>query len=278
VSTEPSSFSDQEPHRLRQVAESFGVNAERYDRARPRYPDALIQRVIAASPGVEFLDVGCGTGIGARQYRAAGCTVLGVEPDPRMAEFAKRTGVEIEIGKFENWDPSGRSFDAVVAGQAWHWVDPVLGARKAAQVLRPHGLLATYWHVFDPPSEVANAFDDVLQRVAPDAPLQNRPSDGSQPGNLGIEFQQGNLKRAVEGVRTSGGFCEPEQWRFEWQRHYTRDEWLDHLPTTGTLTQLAPDQLATVLEAVGTTIDSIGGGFTMEYITLAAAATRTGDA
>ena len=175
------------------------MNAERYDRARPRYPDALIQRVIAASPGVEFLDVGCGTGIGARQYRAAGCTVLGVEPDPRMAEFAKRTGVEIEIGKFENWDPSGRSFDAVVAGQAWHWVDPVLGARKAAQVLRPHGLLAMYWHVFDPPSEVANAFDDVLQRAAPDAPLQNRPSDGSQPGNLGIEFNR-EISRGLRKV------------------------------------------------------------------------------
>jgi SAM-dependent methyltransferase len=268
VSTEPSSFFDQEPHRLRQVAESFGVNADRYDRARPRYPDALIQRVIAASPGVEFLDVGCGTGIGARQYKAAGCTVLGVDPDARMAEVARRTGVEVEIGNFETWKPNGRSFDAVVAGQAWHWVDPVLGARKAAQVLRPRGLLAMYWHVFDPPSEVATAFDDVLQRVAPDAPVQN----------LGLELQQGNLNRAVEGIRTAGGFAEPEQWRYEWQRHYSRDEWLDHLPTTGALTQLAPDQLATVLEAVGTTIDSIGGGFTMEYITLAAAATRTGEA
>ena len=79
-------------------------------------------------------------------------------------------------------------------------------------------------------------------------------------------------------VGPEGGFAEPEQWRYEWQRHYSRDEWLDHLPTTGTLTQLAPDQLATVLEAVGTTIDSIGGGFNMEYVTLAAAATRTGDA
>jgi SAM-dependent methyltransferase len=244
------------------------LNADRYDRARPRYPDALIQRVIAASPGVEFLDVGCGTGIGARQYKAAGCTVLGVDPDARMAEFARRTGVEVEIGNFETWKPNGRSFDAVVAGQAWHWVDPVLGARKAAQVLRPHGLLAMYWHVFAPPGDVATAFDDVLQRVAPDAPLQN----------LGLELQQGNLDRAVEGIRTAGGFAEPEQWRYEWQRHYSRDEWLDHLPTTGALTQLAPDQLATVLEAVGTTIDSIGGGFTMEYITLAAAATRTGDA
>ena len=278
MSTEPSSFSGRQPHRLRQVAESFGVDAERYDRARPRYPGALIRRVIAASPGTEFLDVGCGTGIGARQYRAAGCKVFGVEPDTRMAEVARRTGVEVEIGKFEDWDAGGRSFDAVVAGQAWHWVDPVRGAGKAAQVLRPHGLLALYWHVFDPPREVADAFDDILQRVAPDAPLQNRPADSSQPGNPAFELQQDNLKRAVEGIRAAGGFGEPEQWRFEWQRHYARDEWLDHLPTTGTLTQLAPAQLATVLNAVGTAIDSIGGNFTMHYVTLAAAATRTGNA
>jgi SAM-dependent methyltransferase len=261
VSTE--SFSDYEPHQLRQVAESFGVDAARYDRARPRYPDALIRRVIAASPGVELLDVGCGTGIGARQYRAAGCTVLGVDVDERMAEVARRSGVEVELGKFEDWDPRGRSFDAVVAGQAWHWVDPVLGARKAAQVLRPNGLLALYWHVFDPPSQVGNAFDEVLQRVAPDAPLQNP----------GLQLQQANVKRAVEGIRTAGGFGEPDQWRYEWQREYTREEWLDHLLTTGTLTLLAPEQLASVVEAVGTAIDSLGGGFTMQYVTLAVAAT-----
>ena len=97
--TDPLPFSEQQLHQFRAVAESFGVDAERYDRARPRYPEALIERVIAASPGLEFLDVGCGTGIGARQYRASGCTVLGVEPDARMAEVAERTGVEVEIGK-----------------------------------------------------------------------------------------------------------------------------------------------------------------------------------
>jgi SAM-dependent methyltransferase len=272
VSTEPSPFSERQPHRLREVAESFGVDAERYDRARPRYPDALIERVIAASPGVDFLDVGCGTGLGARQYRAAGCTVLGVDVDARMAEFAQQTGIDVEIGTFEEWDPRGRSFDAVVAGQAWHWVDPVRGAAKAAQVLRPHGLLALYWHVFDPPSQVADAFDDVMERVAPDAPLWNRSTDSNDGGNPAFDLQQGNLRRAVDGIRTAGRFGEPEQWRFEWQRHYTRDEWLDHLPTTGTLTRLAPDQLATVLEAVATAIDGIGGGFTMQYVTLATAA------
>ncbi len=261
--TTESSFSALELHKFRQVAESFGVDAARYDRARPRYPEALIQRVIAASPGIEFLDVGCGTGIGARQYQAAGIEVLGVDVDERMADVARLSGVQVEFGKFEDWDPKGRTFDAVVAGQAWHWVDPLLGARNAAQVLRPHGLLALYWHVFDPPSVVGNAFDEVLQRVAPDAPLQNP----------GLQLQQANVKRAEAGIRAAGDFGEPEQWRYEWQREYTREEWLDHLLTTGTLTLLAPEQLATVQDAVGTAIDGIGGRFTMDYVTLAVAAT-----
>lgn len=253
---------DQEPHLLRQVAESFGIDAERYDRSRPAYPDELIQRVIAASPGTDFLDVGCGTGIGARQYRAAGVNVLGVDVDTRMADFARQTGIEVESGKFEEWDPCGRSFDAVVAGQAWHWVDPVRGALKAVEVLRPHGLLALYWHVFEPPAEIAEPFEEVMDRVAPDGPLKTP----------GLELQQRNLRRAVDGINTAGGFGEPEEWRFEWQRHYTRDEWLDHLGTTGQLTVLPPEQLATVLDTVGAAIDSIGGDFTMQYVTLATAA------
>lgn len=131
-----------EPHRHRQTAESFGVDAERYDRARPPYPQALVDRIVAASPGRHVLDVGAGTGIEARQFRAAGCTVLGVEPDERMAAFARRGRIEVEVARFEDWQPAGRQFDAVIAGTAWHWVDPVAGAAKAAQVLRPGGRLA----------------------------------------------------------------------------------------------------------------------------------------
>src|SRR6516165_6334275 len=116
-----------EPHQHRQVAESFGSDAERYDRARPGYPGALVERIVAASPGRDVLDVGCGTGICARLFQAAGCRVLGVDPDPRMAELARQGGTEAEVAKFEDWDPAGRTFDAVIAGQAWHWVDPDAG-------------------------------------------------------------------------------------------------------------------------------------------------------
>jgi SAM-dependent methyltransferase len=122
-----------EAHQYRLVAESFGSDAERYDRARPSYPGALVERIVAASPGPDVLDVGCGTGIAARQFQAAGCRVLGVDPDARMADLARQSGVESEVATFEAWDLGGREFDLVIAGQASHWVDPVVGAARAAQ-------------------------------------------------------------------------------------------------------------------------------------------------
>src|SRR5882757_626149 len=159
------------PDQARAIAESFGVDPAGYDRYRPSYPEALITRIIAGSPGPSLLNVGTGTGIEARQFQAAGCTVLGVEPDGRMAEFARGTGVETEVSTFESWDARGRRFDAVVAGTAWHWVDPVKGAAKAAEVLRPNGLIATFWHVFDLPKPIGQAFVTVYKRVVPDSPF-----------------------------------------------------------------------------------------------------------
>ncbi|WP_255952475.1 class I SAM-dependent methyltransferase [Streptomyces odontomachi] len=266
---------EREPHQYRQMAESFGMDPERYDRARPSYPDALVERIAATSPGPDVLDVGCGTGIAARQFQAAGCTVLGVDPDARMVEFARRTGIRAEVATFETWDPAGREFDAVVAGQAWHWVDPVGGVTKAARVLRPGGRLAVFGHAFDAPPEVNEAFSAVFRRVAPESPLAQQHAAG-QPVPTALEIYQTMFAKAAEGIRQAGGFDEPELWRFDWEQTYTRDEWLDHLPTTGTLTRLAPQALAEVLECVGAAIDRIGGGFTLPYTTLAATAVRAG--
>jgi SAM-dependent methyltransferase len=250
------------------MAESFGANAERYDRARAPYPGALVARVVAASPGPDFLDVGCGTGIASRQFAAAGRAVLGVDPDARMAEFARRTGVEVEVATFEEWDPAGRTFDAVVSGQAWHWVDPVAGAAKAARVLRPGGLLAAFAHVYDAPPSVAAALRSAMRRVVPDSPFYRAPSPGTAK-----ETYQRMFAMFADGMRQADGLGDPEQWEFGWERYYTREQWLELMPTTGGLTRLPPDALAGVLEEVGTAVDAIGGGFKMPFTTLAATAT-----
>jgi SAM-dependent methyltransferase len=259
-----------EPHRHRETAESFGSDAARYDRTRPPYPDALIDRVIASSPGRDILDVGCGTGIEARQFQAAGCTVLGVEPDARMAEFARRTGVNVEVATLEAWNPAGRYFDAVIAGTAWHWVDPVAGATKAAQVLQPQGLLAPFHHVFQYPPEVMEALATAYRQVAPDSPF-NSSTLVTKPA---LDAYQPLFDKIADGIRETGGFSEPEQWQFDWKRTYTKNEWLDQLPTHGALTQLPPGKLTKILDGVGAAIDATGGSLTMPYTTVAVTAKR----
>ncbi len=248
------------------MAESFGVDVERYDRTRPHYPDAMVEQIVAASPGPDVLDVGCGTGIASRQFQAAGCKVLGVEPDARMADFARGTGIEVEVATFEAWDPADRTFDAVIAGTAWHWVNPVAGAAKAAQVLRPGGRLALFWHVFELPPEVAEALAAVYKRVLPDSPFNHQSTRSA------MDAYQVMFTKASDGIGQVGGFTEPEQWRFDWRRSYSRDEWLDQLPTQGILTQLPPDKLTEILTSVGTAIDAMGGHFTMNYTTVAVTA------
>jgi SAM-dependent methyltransferase len=252
----------------REIAESFGSDADRYDRSRPSYPQALVDRIVAASPGPGVLDVGCGTGIVARLLQAAGCQVLGVDADARMAGLARQRGLEAEVARFEDWDPAGRAFDAVVCGQAWHWIDPVAGAAKAAQALRPGGLFAVFWNAMEPPPDLAEAFAAVFRRVLPGQPGGDRAMPG---GNAYLAL----CARAADGAREAGGFGDPEQWRFDWDRPYTRDEWLDQVPTFGGIgARLPPAKLAEVLAGAGAAVDAVGGTFTMHFATVALAVPR----
>ena len=146
-------------HRDRRRAESFGAGVAEYDRHRPPHADGLFDELAALRPD-RVLDVGCGSGRAAAGLVARGLDVLGVEPDERMAAVARSRGVRVEIGTFEDWDAAGRTFDLVVCGSAWHWIEPERGIAQAAAVLRPGGTLARFWsfHVLA---------DEALARLAP---------------------------------------------------------------------------------------------------------------
>ncbi len=266
---ERAALPERESHQAREVAESFGADPGRYDRARPSYPAALVDRILAASPGRDVLDAGCGTGIAARLFQAAGCRVLGVDVDERMASLARRRGLDVEVAKFEDWDPAGQTFDAVIAGQAWHWVDPMAGAVQAARVLRPGGRLAVFWNSVRPPASLAEAFAAVNRRVLAEAPLFKMPA------STGPDAYAALCEKAADGMRRAGAFGNAEQWRFEWDRFYTRDEYLDAVPTSGFTNQLPPATLRELMAGIGAAIDAVGGGFTMGYTTVTVTAART---
>ncbi|MFG3340306.1 class I SAM-dependent methyltransferase [Glycomyces sp. NPDC048151] len=254
---------------LRGAAGAFGADAERYDRSRPAYPDAMVAAIAAASPGPRVLDVGIGTGIAARLFKARGCEVLGVDVDDRMARLARRSGIPVEIAKFEDWEPAGRTFDTVISAQTWHWVDPAAGTAKAAEALAPDGRIALCWNVFQPPPKVAEAFAEVSRGILPDSV----PDVWKRPAMEGYAML---ARRAEDGIRSSGRFTDPEQWRFDWQRTYTTAEWLDQLPTSGGFSRIPQDQVDRILARTGAAVDALGGGFVMPYSAMVVTAVRTG--
>jgi hypothetical protein len=75
-------------------------------------------------------------------------------------------------------------------------------------------------------------------------------------------------------MRQAGGFGEPEEWLADWARPYTREEWLDLVPTLGGWGQFPRHAQAEILAGLGAAVDAAGGAFTMGYTTLAVTAVR----
>jgi SAM-dependent methyltransferase len=144
-------------------AQVFGEAADAYDGARPGYPPEVIDLIIADGP-TSAVDVGCGTGKAARLILERGVAVVGVEPDERMAAVARRHGVEVVCSPFEAWP--AEVHPCVLSAQAWHWVDPVRGAVKAAEVLPAGGRWTAVWNREDDEG-LTEVLVDVYKRLAP---------------------------------------------------------------------------------------------------------------
>lgn len=239
-------------HTERRRADSFGRVARQYDRYRPSYPQALIEDLLALRPRT-VLDIGCGTGRLGSLLAARGAQVLGVEPDPAMAAVAREYGLAVEVAAFERWAPAGRRFDLAVCGQAWHWIDPEAGARRAAEALRPAGTLVLAWNVGSLDPEVDARVQDVYARQAPH--LRRSAALGGVTGDALGEL----------GTLPAGGFAEPERRTYRWSLRRSTDEWLGLLATHSDHSTLPPQQLATLLDALRTAVGE--AGVTMGYVT-----------
>jgi SAM-dependent methyltransferase len=251
----------------------FDQQAEAYDRFRPTYPDAVIDELLGPAPaGLDVLDVGCGTGIASRQIALRGATVLGVELAPRMAEIARRHGVEVEEAAFEAWDAAGRTFDRVTSAQAWHWLDLPLATAKAAAVLRPDGKLCLVWNAGCPADDLADALEEVYARIVP--PGGHRLFRG-YAANRSSDVRTG-LDAEIDAISASPDFsASTEKW-FPWTRRYERDEYLAQLVTRSDHSALEPAVQDRLLEAIGAAIDDHGGSFVMNFETVLITAARLG--
>jgi ubiquinone/menaquinone biosynthesis C-methylase UbiE len=159
-------------------ATAFDERAVEYDSHRPTYPDDMVDqacRVAGLRPGDRVLEVGCGTGQLTRGLLNRGLRVTAVEPGARLLALAQRNleaagAVEYVNARFEDARLAAGTFRAVFSASAFHWTDPTVSWRKAADVLEPGGTLALlqYFGLEEPRSKPdQDAVIAALGRVAP---------------------------------------------------------------------------------------------------------------
>jgi hypothetical protein len=251
----------------------FGTTAEAYDAARPTYPDALVDTVLdytgAADAGsLRAVEIGAGTGKATAVFGGRGLRVLAVEPDARMAEVLRRKAaalphVEIEVARFEQWQPGGRRFDLAYAAQAWHWLDPDTARDRVFDALAPGGAVALFWNllgIVDPAvhrdlSAIDAAYGSGLLRVtglASDFAGEIEPAEENGGAAFGADERFVDLR----AVRLRNGVT-----------RRSADSWLAAVATYSGIQILDPEPRAAILAELRSCLDSHGGALDIAWFT-----------
>jgi SAM-dependent methyltransferase len=255
---------------------AFDEDAELYDRARPRYPEALFEellRLTGLDRGARVLEVGCGTGQATLPLARRGLRVTCVELGENMARVARRNlrgqpWAEVHVGTFESWPLPAEPFDLVLAATCWDWIEPAVRFVRAASALRPGGALAIVGtaHVSDERGDALfTRAQDVYERCVPE--ITHR-TDGQGPWRLPAPSE-------VQPPEIDPGlFREPVVRGFPWVGTYTAAEYLDLLSTFSEHRRLAPARRDCLFDGIAGLIGGAGGVIRKHHLFTLAVATR----
>jgi SAM-dependent methyltransferase len=234
--------------------ESFNEVAALYDAARPLYPLAVTDDLVAltgAGPGDRVLEIGCGTGQMTVPLAERGMHITALEPGAGLAAIARANlaayphAVVVER-RFEEYELPPEHFDLVVSATAFHWVDPEVRVIKSAAALKPGGHLAiihTHWGVGEHRDAFSVRSQSCYERWDPE----------TEPGF--VLPVTADLPPVREELAGSPGFDSIKHRLYEQINHYSTASYLDLLRTFSNIRGLDAAAREGLLACLGQLID-----------------------
>jgi SAM-dependent methyltransferase len=220
--------------------------AQTYDRVRPKYAPAFLDRVVEVAKipnNGKILEVGCGPGTATLSLAKMGYSVIALEPSLAACEVARQNvaaypNVEIINTSFEEWKPVDREFDAIVAATSWHWVSPANKHQQAASLLKNTGALVLLWNTtMMPPWEVFESLTETFRQYLPAfAEYKNRDREVLE------------LNIFADAAISSGLFSNLQTEVQVNEVNYAIDDYLQLLTTYSPCIALAPEHRSELLD------------------------------
>jgi ubiquinone/menaquinone biosynthesis C-methylase UbiE len=248
----------------RKRSETFDEVAPLYDRARPGYPDALIQTVVDTTglpDNARILEIGTGTGKATLPFARRGYVLHGVEPGRNLAAVAAANlraypNLTLHIARFEDWPLPQQPFDLVMSAQAFHWIASEIRFVKSAAALRAGGWLALFWN--EGATDNSPLFAEIQAAYHTYAPQIARVVNTNS-------YSQGLQKRA-EDIRQSGLFQSLTVHEFPWSQSYTAVQYLELLDTYSDHRLLPDAEKRSLYEKIAQIINAQGGRLARSYV------------
>lgn len=243
----------------------YSPAAEAYNQVRPRYPQVLIDQVVAIAhlcPSSQILEVGCGPGTATAGFAALGCSMICLEPNPDFARLAQQNcqpypNVEIQNCALEEWALTPGKFDVVLAASSFHWIPPEIGYPKAAATLRPEGHLILVWNKeLQPRYEVYQQLSLVYETHAP--ALMRAYEDTAAQAAI--------LNQLGEMAIASGHFKNMVSGQLEVEVVYTIDQYLLLLNTYSPHLKLEPQSKQKLFAGLRQVLEQNGHTVGLSYV------------
>jgi SAM-dependent methyltransferase len=217
------------------ASEGYAAAADAYVRARPGYPAAAVDWLLAETGSGTVVEVGAGTGKFTVELVERGVGVVAVEP---VAEMRERLPVEAIDAVAEELPFADASVARIVASQSLHWVDVDRAFSEFDRVLASGGAVGLVWNFRDVDVPWQRELDSLLAELRGAAP----------------HSRDGRWQRAV--ATSAFVIAAHREWRWEVQTDIGGV--IDRVRSVSYVAALPPRQQRTVDERVRQIIERHG--------------------
>lgn len=212
---------------MRKESEMFDRMSEYYDKFRPDYPEKVIDTIVniaGLTKGSRILEIGAGSGKATSQFVDYDFEMLCLDPGADLVRIGnerfKGKNILFTKARFEEYDLPAEYYDAVISGQAFHWIPKPLGYELCSKTLKPGGWLMPFWNI------------ELIDETPLDRELlQIFEKYNAFTATINVHDYKKRVTSIRDSIESSGLFKDIDVINVKHCRTYTADEYFGYIMT-----------------------------------------------